>query len=195
MATTKITSLSLTDGTYTWAESAVTGEFYIVGGLDSEPTSISTLAAGTVGTLGNEEWDWADNDTLTYNTVYVHLTGSVDPTTLTYSDLVAQVSETLLYDVVGAKPKVTETVTPVTLAAATVTLALTVAANTRTVQIWDEDTGAAIWYAYATSTPALANMRAVPSGSALAYSEIERGEGNLYLYSVAGGDVKVVEGA
>jgi len=39
----------------------------------------SDLTAGTAGSLAAGEWDWADNDTLGYSTVYVRLSDSTDP--------------------------------------------------------------------------------------------------------------------
>lgn len=206
MAQTKTTATAIVDGgVYQWTESVATsGEYHLeaLGGgnpnLASEPIAVlqagTTIAAGTVGTLANT-WDWGDNDTLGYSTVYINLTGDVDPDTLSYSGLQASISETVAtYDQVGASAPVTETVTEVTLAAATVTLALTRTTASRTVSVWDEDTGEAIWHAFADSLPALSAMKKIPSGAALTWPETERVAGNLYLYSVSGGDVKVVEG-
>ncbi|MCD6197472.1 MAG: hypothetical protein J7K15_02725 [Deltaproteobacteria bacterium] len=49
----------------------------------SEPTCCtengSELTEGTAGTLAVGEWDWADNDSLGYNTVYIRLSDNEDP--------------------------------------------------------------------------------------------------------------------
>jgi len=39
----------------------------------------SALTTGTAGFLAANEWDWADNDTLGYSTVYVRLSDDADP--------------------------------------------------------------------------------------------------------------------
>jgi hypothetical protein len=43
---------------------------------------VEPMVAGTVGSLAVGEWDYGDNDTLGYDTIYVRVTGSVDPDTL-----------------------------------------------------------------------------------------------------------------
>lgn len=84
---------NLVDGsTYQWtASGSGTSEYYLeaAGGGDpglSEPISLyesgSLLTIGTAGSLSASEWDWADNDTLGYSTVYVRTSGSVDPDSL-----------------------------------------------------------------------------------------------------------------
>lgn len=39
------------------------------------------VVEGSVGTLGISQWDWGDNDTLGYNTIYVRLSDGTDPDT------------------------------------------------------------------------------------------------------------------
>ena len=41
------------------------------------------MTGGTIGSLAAGAWDWGDNDTLGFNTVYVRLTDGVDPDTKT----------------------------------------------------------------------------------------------------------------
>ena len=76
------------DGTLTgWvASTSGTNEYYYakVGGPDlNEPNFLydgtTVLAAGTAGALAADQWDWADNDSLGYNTMYVRLTSGGDP--------------------------------------------------------------------------------------------------------------------
>lgn len=55
----------------------------VLSGL-AEPTNVQAagvnLVAGSAGSLANSEWDWADNDTLGFSTVYVRLeSGLADP--------------------------------------------------------------------------------------------------------------------
>ena len=83
------TDMSIRSATYAWALSGSgTNEYYLTtaaGGNPSlsEPTSIiensTAMTVGTVGSLAAGEWDWGDNDTLGYSTVYVRLTDSADP--------------------------------------------------------------------------------------------------------------------
>jgi hypothetical protein len=75
---------------YKWTESvAKAGEFYVedVTGGDpglTEPPSLMkddvALIAGTVGSLASGEWDWGDNDTLGYSTVYYKPSSGINPT-------------------------------------------------------------------------------------------------------------------
>jgi polygalacturonase len=75
---------------YTWVESPATaGEYYLTLTSGKTPTSEPELtiadkpeavlidsvsrSEGTVGSLADNEWDWGDNDSLGYNTIYVHL--------------------------------------------------------------------------------------------------------------------------
>jgi len=81
--------LSIANSTYQWtASGSGTNEFYleISGGGDpsvDEPATVyenaSEMTEGTMGSLSAGEWDWGDNDTLGYDTVYVRLTDSADP--------------------------------------------------------------------------------------------------------------------
>lgn len=72
-----------------WTESASgTAEFYISlaegadPGLD-EPGAVyagdAPLISGTVGSLSAGEWDYGDNDTLGFDTIYVRLEDDADP--------------------------------------------------------------------------------------------------------------------
>jgi len=80
---------NLTDGTYQWtASGSGTSEYYceLSGGGDpslTEPLVVQELGAvmteATAGSLAAGEWDWGDNDTLGYSTIYVRLTDSSDP--------------------------------------------------------------------------------------------------------------------
>lgn len=83
-------SLDLLGGTYKFTQSAAQStEYYleILAGGDpgiSEPSQViengKAMAAGTAGSLTAGQWDWADNDTLGYSTVYLRLTGGdADP--------------------------------------------------------------------------------------------------------------------
>lgn len=91
--------LSIRTAEYRWIESASgTSEFYLQYSSDSgvswgnplfnEPDNVwedatgtpgDTMTPGTVGSLSADEWDWGDNDSLGYSTIYVRLTGSTDP--------------------------------------------------------------------------------------------------------------------
>jgi len=68
--------------------SSGTSEYYLqtaaAGNPDlPEPDAVlensSAMVIGSVGSLAAGEWDWADNDTLGYKTIYVRLTDSTDP--------------------------------------------------------------------------------------------------------------------
>lgn len=85
--------ISLVNPTYRWvASSSGTGEYYVelAGGGDPsllEPTNVQQLvasvktnmAAGTAGSLAVSEWDYTDNDTLGFSTIYVRLSDGADP--------------------------------------------------------------------------------------------------------------------
>lgn len=81
--------ISIRNSSYQWrASGSGTGEYYLeaAGGGDpgiAEPSNVqadgSNLGSGTAGTLSGDQWDWADNDTLGFSTVYVRLSDDADP--------------------------------------------------------------------------------------------------------------------
>lgn len=81
--------INLTKPVYKWTQSpAKAEEFYLelVGGGDpgiSAPGAVyinsASATEGTVGALTAGQWDYGDNDTLGYSTVYVRITGDGDP--------------------------------------------------------------------------------------------------------------------
>ncbi len=78
-------------GTYKWTQSPTTAtEYYLELNAGGDPgiaevfqlyEDSGLMTAGTVGSLTAGTWDWGDNDSLTYDTVYVRLTDSSDPDT------------------------------------------------------------------------------------------------------------------
>ena len=74
---------------YKWTQSAVTTEWYLELAAGGDPGLVevtdvyeddgTAMAEGTVGSLAAGGWDWGDNDTLGFNTVYVRLTVGGDP--------------------------------------------------------------------------------------------------------------------
>jgi hypothetical protein len=80
---------SIVNDGYQWtASGSGTNEYYcdVDGGGDpglTAPAALlingSVVTEGTAGSLTAGQWDWADNDTLGYSTVYVRLTGGGDP--------------------------------------------------------------------------------------------------------------------
>ncbi len=80
---------SLRNSTYKWtASGSGTNEYYCelaAGGDPSleEPNGIkvagTTATNGTLGSLAAGEWDWGDNDSLGYSTVYIRLSSGNDP--------------------------------------------------------------------------------------------------------------------
>ncbi len=81
--------VSIRNSIFRWeASGSGTNEFYLdlTGGGDPsipEPQFVqeggSDLTAGTAGSLSAGEWDYADNDTLGYSTIYVRLADDTDP--------------------------------------------------------------------------------------------------------------------
>lgn len=80
----------VSSGNYTWAASGSgTNEYYLKvasygadPGLDKPSRVLENsveMAEGAAGSLAAAEWDYADNDSLGYNTVYVRLTDDADP--------------------------------------------------------------------------------------------------------------------
>lgn len=82
-------TFSVRNTRYAWTVSGSgTSEYYLrtSGSADPdlpEPTSVkengSAMTGGTVGTLTAGQWDYGDNDSLGYSTIYVRLTDSTDP--------------------------------------------------------------------------------------------------------------------
>lgn len=87
--------LSLVNSTYRWIESVTKpGEYHVELSGGGDPSlagqtgmSVTTDGTfnedteGTVGSLTAGQWDWADNDSLGYSTVYVRLDDDTDPDT------------------------------------------------------------------------------------------------------------------
>jgi len=81
--------ISIRNASYKWtASGSGTSEYYLEAAAGGDPgisepyvctEDGSDLTAGTAGSLAAGEWDWADNDTLGYSTVYVRLSDSTDP--------------------------------------------------------------------------------------------------------------------
>lgn len=82
-------AISIRNSTYRWtASGSGTNEFYLelAAGGDpglTEPSRVlasgSAMTAGTVGSLTAGQWDWGDNDTLGFSTIYVRLSDGADP--------------------------------------------------------------------------------------------------------------------
>lgn len=88
--------INIRSAAFAWAASGSgTGEYYLTaagGGNPNavlsglvEPTNVqadgTALTAGTAGSLTASQWDWADNDTLGFSTIYVRLSDDADPDT------------------------------------------------------------------------------------------------------------------
>lgn len=81
--------LSIVNSNWQWtASGSGTNEYYLEasGGGDpgiGQPGNVqedgSNMTSGTAGSLATGEWDWNDNDTLGFNTVYVRLSDGSDP--------------------------------------------------------------------------------------------------------------------
>ena len=204
MAKTKTTTVALSGPTYQWTESvAVSGEYHLElsGGGDpgiTEPSSVSdssgALAVGTVGTLTNGEWDWGDNDTLGYSTVYVKIAAG-DPDDEGYAGITGRIDETIAkykptVDGVGYEEDETTT----TLVATTVTKIYDEADldNVDVLGIHPEAL-TDLKYAFVPaggSAPATANMKTLPAPLYLGGDRRDPiPKGDLYLVSAAGGDV------
>jgi len=85
-----IVSIDLVEsGTYKWSASGSgTDEYYMELDAGGDPgigqvyvlfEDNVKIPEGTAGSLSAGEWDWGDNDTLGYDTVYVRLTDGADP--------------------------------------------------------------------------------------------------------------------
>ena len=87
--------ISIRSAAFQWTVSGSgTNEYYLEASGGGNPSTVLTglvepanvqasgtaLSAGTAGSLGVSSWDWADNDTLGYSTIYVRLgSGLTDP--------------------------------------------------------------------------------------------------------------------
>lgn len=85
--------IDVTNPNYSWTQSTSgTNEYYLrtAGngnpGFAAQPAKVylngSDATEGTMGSLTAGQWDYGDNDTLGFNTLYVRTSGSVDPDTL-----------------------------------------------------------------------------------------------------------------
>jgi len=100
---------ALVSSGFQWTSSGSgTDEYYceVNGGGDpalTEPATVYedkvAMTAGTAGSLALNEWDWADNDTLGYSTIYVRVAGGVDPDTLTDGYLCYQLATESEYNI------------------------------------------------------------------------------------------------
>jgi hypothetical protein len=80
-----------TGGTYRWiASGSGTNEYYMQTSAGADPSldtpravleNLTLMTEGTVGTLAAGEYDYGDNDTLGYSTLYVRLSDGTDPDT------------------------------------------------------------------------------------------------------------------
>jgi len=76
-------------GTYKWtASGSGTNEYYVELAAGGDPSLVEPsmvyenavkMTVGTMGSLAASEWDYGDNDTLGYSTVYVRLSDGADP--------------------------------------------------------------------------------------------------------------------
>lgn len=82
--------IDLTSPDHAWtASGSGTNEYYVRTAANGDPGFVaqpanvyingSNAAEGTAGSLTAGQWDYADNDTLGYSTVYVRLSGGGDP--------------------------------------------------------------------------------------------------------------------
>ncbi|MHA2069819.1 MAG: hypothetical protein ACXABY_36100, partial [Candidatus Thorarchaeota archaeon] len=81
--------VNLVSATYKWSASGSgTNEFYceLAGGGDpslADPVDVmenySYISEGTMGSLSASEWDYGDNDSLGYSTIYIRLSDDADP--------------------------------------------------------------------------------------------------------------------
>jgi hypothetical protein len=94
--------VNVRNAAYSWTVSGSgTGEYYLRTaasgdpGIPEPPTVLAAgvaLTPGTAGSLATGTWDYADNDTLGYSTIYVRLADGADPDTkadghVTYRDV------------------------------------------------------------------------------------------------------------
>lgn len=100
-AASQTTRIDLTGSVYQWTLSGLgDSEYYVEasGGGDpglSEPDQIrvdlTVIKKGTVGSLTADQWDYADNDTLGFSTVYIRLIGGDSPTDLSTTNVYHEV--------------------------------------------------------------------------------------------------------
>ncbi len=73
------------DGSGSWnlssnSESGIDEYYYVAEKISEKPQLVkingSEVTEGTLGSLGEDEWAWGDNDSIGYNTIYVRLSGS-----------------------------------------------------------------------------------------------------------------------
>lgn len=84
-------AVSIRNSSYIWTVSGSgTSEYYLTTSASGDPgltepedvlENSEVMTEATVGSLTAAQWDWGDNDTLGFSTIYVRLTDSVDPDT------------------------------------------------------------------------------------------------------------------
>jgi len=207
---TKTTNLVLNgDDVYTWtASGSGTDEYYVtlVGGGNpslTEPTSLqesgTTLSTGTAGSLTAGTWDWADNDSLGFSTVYVRLTsGGPDPDDEVYGTVVSTITTTLavnnleVFDGILLVPDFELTSTTVTNSDFN-NQVLAANGNRRLVQLTNDNASASIFIAWQTAQPSSTdNMREMTAGETVWYSALDGIPSSpLWAYQTSGGPIKL----
>lgn len=201
---TKTLNLSLVSTDYQWtASGSGTNEYYLEAagggdpGLAAEPDSVaedgSDLTPATVGTLSASEWDWGDNDTLGFSTVYVVTSGGVDPDTLGYAGITGRVTTTLSQDRTHCPglPYVFDDlpVVPVEIANTDFSVVAAAANSRRRGFAIHNDTGATVYIKTSTTQPtATDEMIAIADGENYFETDV-RYHGPIYAYQASGAAV------
>lgn len=213
MATKTLSTVLNGDDVYEWTVSGSgTNEYYVtlVGGTDpslSAPTTFlengTAISEGTAGSLSAGEYDYADNDSLGFSTVYVRLTsGGPDPDDLAYGYLVSKVTTTLaarnmeVFDGILLVPDFTITAHEIS-DSSYANEVLAANGNRRLVQLTNDHATASIFIAWqATQPTSTDNMREMTAGETVWYSALDGiPTSKLWAYQSSGGaiDLKVAE--
>lgn len=87
---TQLSISTHTDEKWTVSAGGAGSEYYLTNYGGGQHTGVTTkpdrlilegfeLIQGELGTLGTSQWCWGDNDTLGYDTIYLRLSGDIDP--------------------------------------------------------------------------------------------------------------------
>lgn len=186
-----------------------TNEYYLTDLDDAqkvtvEPTFISEdgtdLTAGTVGSLTAGKWDWADNDSLGFSTVYVRLTaGGPDPDDEVHQTLIARTTTSIATSnirVAGDSLNIPDFV-PVAYELANTDFSekpLAANGNRRLVQIQNPDATNTYYYAWTNTQPAaITTMTALAPGEIHWFSAKDGiPQSALYAYQASGGALNIL---
>ena len=169
-------------------------------GLD-EPIGVkkdgSAMTLATVGSLFNGQYGWGDNDSLGYDTIYIKLAAGIDPDTLVYGAIQAELSTSYIPSIEAGNRNANKfrsvPVDATTLSATTWTEVADENYD-RDVLAFINQSGDTAWFSATTSAPSSTdNSFPVVDGGIIFWDINDIPTCKIWAYSTAGGVVAVGE--